>query len=32
VTAIVHVRGSFDKDEIEGPADTWLVGMRGQVC
>jgi hypothetical protein len=23
--------GSFDKDEIEGPADTWLVGMWGQV-
>ena len=25
MTAIVHARGSFDKDEIEGLADTWLV-------
>jgi hypothetical protein len=31
VTAIVHVRGSFDKDEIEGLADTWLVECGGQA-
>ena len=25
MTAIVHVRGTFDKDEIERLADTWLI-------
>jgi hypothetical protein len=25
VTAIMHARKSFDKDEIEAFADTWLV-------